>query len=106
MTKSAPRPTSVLETFAAVYVRTRSLLAAANESQWQAGRSIKPRVDTTERATGSYSDSTFQTASDERRLELRAAVLEAERAVAVADHTLRVAALKVAAALAAAQATE
>lgn len=56
-------------------------LAEADAAQWLPAVVVKPHEDTTERSQGAYSDPTFATATDERRLAVRAAVVEAERAL-------------------------
>lgn len=86
MTKS-----TILEPFAATFIRLRSLVQAAAEAQWQAGRTIKPRVDTSERSAGTTSDPTSATVVDERRLQLRVAVIEAEQALEKAGKTMQAA---------------
>ena len=80
-----------LEAFAAAYVRLSALLDAAAEPQWQVGQSVRPREDTSERSVGVTSDPTWRAASDERRLRVRAAVVAAERARALAARQLRAA---------------
>jgi len=52
-------------------------LEAAEAIQWQAPPVIRPRDDTTERASGGHGDPTFALVADERRLAVRDSVLEA-----------------------------
>ena len=82
---------SVLEPFAAAFLRLSALLDAAAEPQWQVARSVRPREDTSERSLGVTSDPTWRAASDERRLRVRAAVVAAGRARALAARQLRAA---------------
>ncbi|WP_295790884.1 hypothetical protein [uncultured Microbacterium sp.] len=89
----------VLEAFGAAYLRLSALLDAAAAPQWQVAQSVRPREDTSERSVGVTSDPTWRAASDERRLRLRAAVVAAERARALAARQLRAAELNVADAL-------
>lgn len=83
--------TDTIKAFAADYLRLQQLLNDLDGAQWQAGRSPVPREDTTERSKGLTSDPTSNTVADERRLQLRAAVIEAERALASAAERLRAA---------------
>lgn len=46
--------------------------------QWSTSPALKPREDTTERASGAHSDPTGDAALDDRRLQVRAFVREAE----------------------------
>lgn len=91
---------SVLDAFAASFLRLSALLDAAAEPQWQVARSVRPREDTSERSLGVTSDPTWRAASDERRLKLRAAVVAASRARALAARQLRAAEANLSAALA------
>lgn len=54
------------------------ILPDAISRQWSTSPALKPREDTTERSSGAYSDPTGDTALDDRRLEVRAFVREAE----------------------------
>lgn len=81
----------LIEPYAATIIRVRSLLKSAEEAQWQSGRTITAADDTTERSKGMVGDPTFSTAADTRRLELRAAVVEAEIALEKAGKTLQAA---------------
>jgi len=74
---------SALDTFAATYLRLYQLvygpdLAAA---QWMSGQTPPPREDTSERSLGLTNDPTPAITFDTRRLNLRAAAVEAERAL-------------------------
>lgn len=55
------------------------LLPAALEYQWRRPASGRADTDTSERASGVYSDPTPDVALDGRRLRLRAQVLQSER---------------------------
>jgi hypothetical protein len=74
--------TSPLEPAAAALLRVEALLGEAHEAQWQAGHSPVPLIDTTERSKGMTSDPVTHAMLDDRRIKLRAAVLEAEAAQA------------------------
>jgi len=83
---------TVLDKFAAAYLRVyQSLHSDAAEAQWMPGRTPVLREDTTERSKGLTSDPVPTTAMDGRRLNLRAAVMEAEKALSAADQALRLA---------------
>ena len=77
-----------LERFGAGYLRVRSLVDAAETAQWQVPPVVRPRDDTTERSKGVTSDPTPAAALDGRRLRLRARVVEAEHALALAGRQL------------------
>lgn len=81
----------VLEKFGATTLRLRALLADSAEAQWQPGRSPVAKEDTTERARGLVNDPTATATFDPRRQALRAAVIEAEHALALAAQTMRAA---------------
>lgn len=70
----------VLDSAAATWLRLQNLLIEANEPQWGAGMTPALREDTTERSKGMTSDPTFHAVSDTRRIMLREAFVEAERA--------------------------
>lgn len=93
-------PLDTLERFGAANLRLRQLLADSREAQWRPGRSPVPKEDTTERSKGLVNDPTATTVLDTRRVALRAAALEAERALVEADRAMRFAAARLAAALA------
>lgn len=93
-------PLDTLERFGAANLRVRQLLADSRESQWRPGRSPVAKEDTTERSKGLVNDPTATTTFDPRRVALRGATLEAERALSLAARTLRVAEARLAAALA------
>ena len=78
---TTPTPTIVRE-FATSALLLASALGRAEAVQWQPAPTPKPREDTTERSRGIHSDPTAQTATDPRRLALRAAVVTAELALA------------------------
>ncbi|QEO10564.1 DUF7169 domain-containing protein [Protaetiibacter larvae] len=80
--------TGAFEPFMAAGLRLRGLLADAAEPQWMAGATPVPREDTTERSRGMVNDPVPTAAADKRRLELRAAVIEAERVLRGADAAL------------------
>lgn len=73
-------PTTV-RAFASAALRLASALGRAEEVQWQPSPVPRPREDTTERSRGGHSDPTATTATDPRRLALRAAVVSAEVAL-------------------------
>lgn len=54
------------------------LLPDAVIRQWTTSPALKPREDTTERGSGAYSDPTGDAALDDRRLQVRAFVRDAE----------------------------
>ena len=83
-----PTPFDVKE-FAADVLALSALTSDAQEAQWQAGKTPVPREDTTERSRGLVSDPTPSTVVDGRRLELRAAVIEAEQALEAAQLATR-----------------
>lgn len=89
-----------LEKFGAADLRVRQLLADSREAQWRAGRSPVPKADTTERSRGLVNDPTANIVLDPRRVALRAAVVEAEAALAYADRAMRFAAARLATVLA------
>lgn len=93
-------PLDTLEAFGAANLRVRQLLADSREAQWRPGKSPVPKEDTTERSKGLVNDPTATSVLDPRRVALRGATLEAERALSLAAHTLRVAEARLAAALA------
>ncbi|MCK3769463.1 hypothetical protein MZK47_07265 [Microbacterium aerolatum] len=84
----------VLEKFAATTLRLRELLADTAEAQWQASRHPVAQEDVNIRSRGLYNDPTYQITVDTGRLKLRAAVIDAEKALALADQTMRVAVRK------------
>lgn len=75
--------------FAADVLALSALVSDAQEAQWQAGKTPVPREDTTERSRGLVSDPTPSTVADGRRLALRAAVIDAEQALQVAQAKVR-----------------
>lgn len=87
---TAPAPTAaVLEAFGATNLRVRQLLTDSREAQWRAGKSPVPKEDTTERSKGLVNDPTATTTLDPRRVALRVAVIDAERALRQADAAMR-----------------
>jgi len=70
-----------LRAFAEEALRLASLLGQADEIQWQPSPTPKPREDTTERSKGGHGDPTASIVADDRRLAVRAAVLQAEAAI-------------------------
>lgn len=79
---------TTLERFGAGYLRVRSLVDAAEVAQWQAPPTVRPRDDPGGRQIGVTSDPTVRAALDGRRLRLRARVVEAEHALALAGRQL------------------
>lgn len=84
-------PPDTIAAFAATVLRTRQLLADVGDAQWRAGKSPVPREDTTERSRGLTNDPTPNIVVDTRRLALRAAVIEAEKALDTAGRTVQAA---------------
>lgn len=76
-------------------------ITTAREIQWEASPIPKPREDTTQRATGGHSDPTGTIATDLRRLAVRVAVMDAERALTQSRLDMRNARLGLEAAVAA-----
>lgn len=97
MTHTAP---DILERFGAANLRVRQLLADSREAQWRAGKSPIPKEDTTERSKGLVNDPTANIVLDPRRVALRAAAVEAEGALVLADRAMRFAEARLAAVLA------
>lgn len=89
---------SALEPLAATFLRVTYLLDASAEAQWQRGHTPRA-LNEGVRGKNTVSDPTGSTVIDDRRLALRAAVVEAERAQAAAMRTLRVAEAKLTRAL-------
>lgn len=89
-----------LEKFGAADLRVRQLLADSREAQWRAGKSPVPKDDTTERSKGLVNDPTANIVLDPRRVALRAAAVEAEGALVLADRAMRFAEARLAAAIA------
>lgn len=81
---TAPSPRDL----AAAALRVIQLLNEVGEAQWRAGRTPVPREDTTERSKGLTSDPTPNIVADQRRLALRAAVIETEQSLEAAMKTL------------------
>lgn len=79
MTDTAP---SILEPFGAAFLRLHDALGDSAEAQWQKGATPRAVDDTTERSKGTTSDPVVSTFYDGRRLNLRAAVLKGEKALA------------------------
>lgn len=77
------------EAFAATYLRLHRGLSESAEAQWMAGATPTPREDTTERMIGLVRDPVPTATLDTRRLALRSAVIESERALRDADEALR-----------------
>jgi hypothetical protein len=92
---------STLDTFAAGYLRLYQLRHSdeVDINQWRSGDTPVPREDTTERSRGATSDPTYFMFSDERRINLRAAAVEAEKVLLLADRALKQVARKLEAAL-------
>lgn len=88
MTDTAP---DTLEKFGAGYLRLRALISDSSEAQWMMGMTPPRPEDTTERSKGVTNDPTPTIVMDERRIRLRASVIEAEDAIAKASQTLRAA---------------
>lgn len=78
----------VLAEFGETYLAVLQLLDDVEEAQWQPGKTPQPREDTNERALGMVSDPTASIVADGRRLQLRAAVIEAENTVTKATAAL------------------
>ncbi|MFS6529142.1 hypothetical protein V8Z69_18345 [Microbacterium aurugineum] len=92
-----PTTADTLEAFGATYLRLHQALDNASESQWQAGYTPRARDDgdaATIRSNGTTSDPTVGIFLDGRRLALREAVIEAERAQELALHTMQTAIAK------------
>jgi hypothetical protein len=92
MTTKTDKP-PVLDLFAGAYLRLWGMVEnhEVQDSQWQAGRTPAAREDTSERSRGLVNDPTASIAVDTRRVNLREAVLAAEKALADADEVLRAA---------------
>ncbi len=80
-----------LEAFGASFLRLHQLVHsdAVAEMSARPGYSMRPREDTPQRATGTYSDSTFNTVTDPRRMEVAAAADDGEQALKAALQTMR-----------------
>ena len=74
-------------------------LEEADAVQWLPAVVAQPHEDMTERSLGIASDPTFATATDERRLAVRAAVVDAELAMRNLVHAIDAAARAVDAAV-------
>lgn len=72
-------------------LRLERILSAADAVQWSPSPTPKPRDDTTERSKGGHGDPTLQTVVDSRRLEVRAAVEEAQRVLTEAARSMHAA---------------
>jgi hypothetical protein len=83
---------STLEAASATFLRLQALLIQANQAQWEAGMTPALREDTSERSKGMTSDPVPHIVADTRRLKLRDAFVEAERAQALMLKTLSAAA--------------
>jgi hypothetical protein len=81
-------PTPVVLRLAEEALSTSAVLREASDIQWQPSPAPRPREDTTERSKGGHSDPTVNTVTDPRRLQLRAAVLEAEHLLESATRAL------------------
>lgn len=92
---------NLLEGFGAAWLRLWAITndPETQEAQWQPGMTPVPREDTTERSKNLTNDPTPTIAMDGRRLALRDAVKEAERALEVAARVLQDTARKLAEAL-------
>lgn len=71
---------TALDDFCRAALTLRALLAEAGDAQWKPSHTPRPRDDTDERSKGGHGDPTLATVVDDRRLALRAAVIEAEGA--------------------------
>lgn len=81
-----------LRSFATTTLQLAQLLGEAQEAQWKPSHVPQPRDDTSERAKGGHGDPTLATVVDDRRLALRAAVIQSEQALETAFATVRQAA--------------
>lgn len=90
---------AVLEKLGAAYLRVHATLGDTEQAQWQASRHPVDPEETGIRSIGLYNDPTYQTTVDTGRLALRAAVIEAERALALAAQTMKAAESHLSAAL-------
>lgn len=79
---------ALLDAFGATFLRVHALIGNASEAQWKAGATPRPVDDTTERSKGTISDPTVHALLDGRRLLLRDAVIDAEKAMHDAAATL------------------
>jgi hypothetical protein len=83
--------TETVKATAAEALQIVRLLDAASGIQWEASPVPKPREDTTQRAKGGHGDPTADIVTDPRRLAVREAVTDAERALtqhlAILRHT-------------------
>ena len=73
-----------LRNLAAEAFRLGSIMETAEDVQWMPSSVPRPREDTTERASGGYSDPTLNTVTDPRRLAVREAMVKSK---AVLDQT-------------------
>jgi hypothetical protein len=62
--------------------RLGSIMETAEDVQWMPSSVPRPREDTTERASGGYSDPTLNTVTDPRRLAVREVMVKSEAALA------------------------
>jgi hypothetical protein len=74
-------PLPHLEAFLATGLRLQQLAADVGDAQWRAGKTPVAREDTTERSKGLTSDPVPTIVTDARRVALRQAMLEADRAL-------------------------
>lgn len=96
MTDTTTTP-DTLEAFGATYLRLHAALGDAAEFQWRAGYTPRSRDDgdaATIKGNGTTSDPTVGIFLDGRRLQLREAVIEAEKAMALARSALAFATAK------------
>lgn len=94
-TATTTQPTTtaqLLQEFANEWVHLAALTYDddTQESQWQTGSTPAPRHDTSERQKNNVADPVWSAVSDERRLKLRAAVVQAESTLARATAALKV----------------
>lgn len=82
---------ATVKAFAEEALRLALALNAAEDIQWSAAPVLRPRDDTTERAKGGHGDPTPSITLDDRRLEVRAGVREAEAALLAGLEALRTA---------------
>lgn len=73
--------TAVVREGAEAFTRLAALAASADEIQWEASPRPRSREDSDRKAAGGHGDPTGDVALDPRRLAVREAMVQAERAL-------------------------
>lgn len=88
MVTDQPNPIELLESVGGSYLSIHAMLGEAENAQWQAGLTPVAKDEVTTRSHNTVSDPTWFHYADGRRQDLREAVIEANKALRLAEQAM------------------